>query len=236
MEKRIKLYTVLAGVFLSALVLAEATGGKLIQLAITDSLVLTMTMGVIPFPITFIITDIINEYFGRKGIRFVTFLGMVCVAMVLIILQVDMMIPAADISPVNDEAFNGVFGVSARIIVGSLTAYLIGQLVDISVFHILRTRTGGKLLWLRATGSTLVSQLIDSFVVLFIAFAGQLSMNQIMTVGATNYVYKFVIAVAITPLLYVVHDAVDKYLGRDLARQMMIDAHGSLEPAPHGKA
>jgi len=230
MDKRIQLYAALSAVFLTALVIAETTGGKLIQLTLSDSLVFTMTMGVIPFPITFLVTDIINEYFGRSGIRFVTFLGMGMVVMALIILQIDMAVPAAVISPVTDEAFNAVFGVSARIFIGSLIAYLIGQMVDISVFHALRKRTGGKMLWLRATGSTVVSQLIDSFVVLTIAFLGPLSMWQIMQIGLTNYVYKFLIALSITPFLYVVHALVDRYLGQELAGQLMREAHPDTLP------
>jgi hypothetical protein len=225
MDKRIKLYTLLSSIFLSALILAEITGGKLIQLGLTRDLVFTMTMGVIPFPVTFIVTDIINEYYGRRGIRYVTFLGMGMILFVLLILQIDMSISAASFSPVQDEAFNSVFGVSGRIIVGSLTAYLIGQLVDISVFHALRKKTGAKLLWLRATGSTVVSQLVDSFVVLFIAFSGTLATDQILSIGLTNYIYKFSLAVAITPLLYLVHTGVDRYLGKNVAESMMEQAH-----------
>jgi hypothetical protein len=225
MDKRIKLYTLLSSIFLSALILAEITGSKLIQLPITEGLVFTMTMGVVPFPVTFIVTDIINEYYGRKGIRYVTFMGMAMILFVLVLLRIDMVIPAASFSPVNDEAFNMVFSASGRIIVGSLTAYIIGQLIDISVFHYLREKTGAKLLWLRATGSTIVSQLMDSFVVLFIAFSGTLVVEQIVSVGITNYIYKFLIAVLITPLLYIVHRLIDRYLGMELAEQMMEQAH-----------
>lgn len=225
MDKRVTLYTILGSTFLTALILAEITGGKLIQLAAGSDFIFTLTMGVIPFPITFIVTDIINEYYGRRGIRFITVLGMVMVLFALLLLQIEMAIPASAISPVSDEAFNSVFGVSTRIIIGSLTAYLIGQFVDISVFHFLRVRTHGKMLWLRATGSTVVSQLIDSFVVLFIAFLGPLSALQIVNIGFTNYMYKFVIAVAITPLLYLVHAGVDRYLGHALAASMAAEAH-----------
>jgi uncharacterized integral membrane protein (TIGR00697 family) len=225
MDKRITLYTILSATFLTGLILAEITGGKLIQLVVSDKLAFTLTMGVIPFPLTFIITDIINEYYGRKGIRFITFVGMAMVLVALVVLQIDMMIPAAPISPVADDAFDAVFGVSVRIIIGSLTAYLVGQLIDISVFHYVRKKTGGRLLWLRATGSTVVSQLFDSFIVLFIAFLGQLTVMQIVNVGLTNYIYKFAVAVAITPLLYLVHAIVERYLGRKLAKEMMTRAH-----------
>ncbi len=228
MDKRVVLYTVLSATFLTALILGETTGGKLIQLGLGGGLVFTLTMGVIPFPITFIVTDIINEYYGRRGIRFITVLGMIMVVFALLLLQVEMAIPAAAISPVPDAAFNTVFGISARIIIGSLIAYLIGQFVDIAVFHAIRSRTQGSMLWLRATGSTIVSQLIDSFVVLFIAFYGPLSAGQIFDIGLTNYIYKFIIAVAITPVLYLVHAGVDKYLGHELAARMAEEAH----PAP----
>ncbi len=229
MDKRVTLFTILGSVFLTALLLAEITGGKLIQITLWGELDFILTMGVIPFPITFIVTDIINEYYGRRGIRFITLLGMAMVLFALVLLQIEMSIPAAAISPVSHEAFNSVFGVSARIIVGSLTAYLIGQFVDIYVFHYLRRRTGGKMLWLRATGSTVVSQLVDSFVVLYIAFLGPLSAMQILGIGTTNYIYKFLIAVGITPILYLVHAGVDRYLGHELAATMAADAH----PVPH---
>lgn len=225
MDRKTKLYTTLAAIFISALILAEITGSKLIQWQVTATLVFTMTMGVIPFPITFIVTDIVNEYYGRKGIRFITFLGMAMIALVLLILQIDMRIPAAAISPVKDDAFNAVFSASTRIMVGSLLAYLIGQLVDIYVFHAIRERTGERYLWLRATGSTFVSQFIDSFVVLFVAFYGQLATDQILSIGATNYIYKFGIAVLITPLLYLVHRVIDNYLGKETAHRMMEAAH-----------
>jgi uncharacterized integral membrane protein (TIGR00697 family) len=225
MDKRLTLYSILSSVFLTALILAETTGGKLIQVALGEDLVFTLTMGVIPFPITFLVTDIINEYYGRKGIRFITLVGMGMVLFALLILQIDMLVPAAAISPVSDRAFNEVFGVSTRIILGSLTAYLLGQLADIAIFHFIREKTGGRFLWLRATGSTIVSQFLDSFVVLFIAFLGPLSAGQIVGIGFTNYVYKFMVAVAVTPLLYIVHALVDRYLGEDLARRMMDDAH-----------
>ena len=230
MDKKIKLFTLLSAIFLSALLLAEITGGKLIQWRLTEGWIFTMTMGVVPFPVTFIVTDIINEYYGRKGIRYVTLLGMGMILLALLMLRVDMAIPAAAISPVNDEAFDTVFRASGRIIAGSVTAYLIGQMIDISIFHFLRARTGPKLLWLRATGSTIVSQLIDSFVVLFVAFYGSLTVSQIVDVGITNYIYKFFIALLVTPLLYISHNVIDRYLGEPLAEQMMEQAHAIGAP------
>lgn len=220
MSKSQKIYVVLSSIFLTALILAEITGSKLIQTALTNDIVFTMTMGVIPFPITFLVTDVINEYYGKPGIRFVTILGMAMITFMYVVLVIDMAIPAAPISPVTDEAFNAVFGQSTRIIAGSIAAYLIGQLIDIHLFHYIRRKTKEKYLWLRATGSTFVSQFIDSFVVLFIAFSGKIAFDQIVNIGITNYVYKFFIAITLTPFIYLAHHLIDRYLG-DEAKSMI---------------
>lgn len=224
MTRAQKLYTILCGIFISALIVAEITGSKLIQHEISENWVFILTMGTIPFPITFLVTDLINEYYGKPGIRFVTLLGMVLIGFVYVILYIDMRIPAASISPVSDAQFNAVFGQSSRIILGSVMAYLIGQFIDIQIFHTIRKHTGEKWLWLRATGSTFVSQLIDSFVVLFIAFSGTLSFEQIITIGATNYMYKFVIAIVLTPLIYATHAMIDRYLGVSESHTMIAES------------
>ncbi len=226
MDPRSRLYTVLCALFLTALLLAEITGSKLIQLRLSEEWVFTMTMGVIPFPLTFIVTDLINEYFGKPGIRFVTVIGMIMIALAFLILSIDMAIPAAAISSVTDDQFNAVFGQSNRIILGSLTAYLIGQMIDIQVFHWIRQRTHQRMLWLRATGSTFVSQGMDSFVVLFIAFAGVIPTTTILNIGLTNYIYKFVLAILITPVIYLAHYWIDRYLG-SRAAEMITQAEGS---------
>lgn len=223
MSKRQKLFTTLAGIFLTALILAEITGSKLIQSSVTADIIFTMTMGVIPFPVTFLVTDIVNEYYGKPGIRFITFLGMFMIAFTYAVLLIDMSIPAASFSPVTDEAFNSVFGQSNRIILGSVAAYLVGQFIDVHIFHYIRRKTHERYLWLRATGSTFVSQLIDSFVVLFIAFSGKIPFDQIVNIGITNYVYKFFIAIALTPFIYFAHHLIDNYLGEE-AHEMIHQA------------
>jgi uncharacterized integral membrane protein (TIGR00697 family) len=121
-------------------------------------------------------------------------------------------------------AFNKIFGQGQRIIIGSLAAFLLGQLLDVFVFQQLRKITGSKMLWLRATGSTLVSQLLDSFVVLFIAFYGTFPTAQIVAIGLTNYIYKFVVAILLTPLIYGGHYLIDGYLGKEYAERLSEDA------------
>ena len=228
-----KVYVVCAAVFLTALVIAEATAGKFftafdLPRAIVllgerfDSVV--MTAGVIAFPVTFIVTDVMNEYFGRAGIRFVTFIGLAMIVFAFGLLQIALAVPTAPISPVPDAAFAAVFGTTTRVIGGSLAAYVVGQLLDIALFHRLRQWTGGRHLWLRATGSTLGSQFVDTLVVLSVAFWGQLGIGTILAITLFNYGYKVAIAVAITPLVYAAHAAIDRFLGREADRLLVAAA------------
>jgi uncharacterized integral membrane protein (TIGR00697 family) len=180
-------------------------------------------------------TDIINEYYGRKGVRFLSFTaaGLISYAYLMVYFSISLK-PAdfwifreTNFGKLNmDLAFNTIFGQGLWIIVGSLTAFLIGQLVDVTVFHFFKSKTGSSKIWLRATGSTLVSQLIDSFVVLFVAFyigAGW-DIKLVLAIGVVNYIYKFLIAVLLTPLLYLIHYIIDKYLGKELSEKLQHEA------------
>jgi len=131
--------------------------------------------------------------------------------------------------PDSNAAFSGIFGQSQAIIVASLIAFLLGQLLDVFVFHKIKKVTGEKQIWLRATGSTIVSQFVDSFVVLFVAFyvapriTGNVdpwSFTQVMAICVGNYIYKFFVAVILTPVIYLVHHFIENYLGREEAAQM----------------
>ncbi len=235
---------VCAAIFITALVVAEATASKFFtafDLPFTVYILgmafdeVVMTAGVLAFPVTFIITDLLNEYFGKAGIRFVTWLGMLMIIFEFGLLQLAMGVPTSPISPVPEEAFNTVFGATGRIIIGSLTAYGLGQLADIALFHKLRRLTQGRHLWLRATGSTVGSQFIDTFVVLSVAFAGQLAFAEILAITIFNYGYKFIIAVAITPIIYLAHWIMDRYLGRETAHELIESAKRSAPvfPLPH---
>ncbi len=228
-----KLYVVCAAIFITALVIAEATAGKLFtlfELPVSITILGTefdrviMTAGVIAFPITFIITDLLNEYYGVRGIRFVTVVGMVMIMFEFVILQVAIAAPTSEISPVPEAAFNTVFGATGRVIIGSLVAYIVGQLADISLFHWLRRLTEGRHLWLRATGSTFGSQFLDTFIVLMIAFYGQLTFEAIIAITIFNYAYKFIIAVVITPIIYAAHWVMDLYLGEAVAEELVLQA------------
>lgn len=235
-----KLFVICTAVFVTALVIAEATASKFFT-AFTLPFSLSifgvqfdtviMTAGVIAFPITFIVTDLLNEYYGKSGIRFVTLVGMAMIIFEFALLQIAMAVPTASISPVPAEAFNTVFGASGRIIAGSLVAYLIGQLADITLFHWLRRLTHGRMLWLRATGSTFGSQFLDTLIVLTVAFAGQLRFQEILAITLFNYGYKFIIAVVITPVIYLFHWVMDRYLGHETAVEMIEQAEKGSEVA-----
>jgi uncharacterized integral membrane protein (TIGR00697 family) len=193
-----------------------------------------LTAGVLIWPVVFITTDLINEYFGKPGVKRISYLTAILIAYSFVIIFISIALPPApwwkqiqssDGSTFNmDLAFNKVLGQGQRIIIGSLTAFLIGQLVDVFVFQKLRKATGEKKLWLRATGSTLVSQLVDSFVVLFIAFYGVFPTQQIFAIGITNYIYKFAVAILLTPVIYFGHSLIDNYLGKENADKLTGDA------------
>lgn len=247
-QRRNRLFLVLAGIFITNALLAEMIGVKIfsaentlgLQPAHLNILGFTMdfnlTAGVVIWPAVFITTDLINEYFGKRGVKIISYLTAILIAYSFIILFFSISLPPADwwleANNKDDQgnyfnmnfAFGKIFGQGQRIIIGSLTAFLIGQLVDVFVFQKLRRMTGSKLLWLRATGSTLVSQFVDSFVVLYIAFSGIFSSSQILAVGITNYIYKFLIAVLLTPIIYLGHALIDKYLGKEKAKAIAEEA------------
>lgn len=254
-DKKTNLFIILSGIFLTNALLAELVGIKIFSLESTfgfnpaqinlfDDWVLdfNLTAGVMLWPVVFITTDIINEYYGKEGVKKISYLTVIFISYAfLIIMAVSWLKPADFWLEINskdsegnafnmDYAFDKVFLQGARIIVASLIAFLIGQLLDVFVFHKLKAITGSKMLWLRATGSTLVSQLVDSFVVLFVAFYllasadAQWTITQVMSVGVINYIYKFAVAIILTPTLYVAHYLIDNYLGRDRAQEMMEDA------------
>lgn len=210
-DKQSKLYLWLSASFITFLLMAELTGSKLISF-----MGFTLTLGVIPFPITFLITDTLNEFYGKRAVKHTTFLGMVMILIAYAIIVIDLKIPAISDSPVDDEAFTKVFANSGLVIVGSIIAYVIGQMIDINVFHYLRMKTKNKHIWLRATGSTIISQLIDSYVVIFIAFGKSLPFEKLVSIASTNFVYKLLIAISLTPLIYLIHSLIGTYLGSEV--------------------
>jgi len=209
----------MAGIFITNAVVAELIGGKLIQIG-----PFVMSIGIIPWPIVFLTTDLINEYYGKAGVRKLSLITASLIAYAFVILFLAIKIPAAvGISTVTDEQFYSVFGQSLWIIVGSIVAFLFSQFVDVFIFWMLRDKTGGKMIWLRSTGSTVISQLIDTFVVLGIAFwlPGKMTTSIFLNAAFTGYTFKLIIAVVLTPLIYVGHNVIEKYLGDEEANMII---------------
>ncbi len=255
-QKSTRLFIILGGFFIANALIAEFIGVKIF--ALEDSLgiapfnwnlfgqkgSLQFTAGVLLWPVVFIMTDVINEYFGQKGVKMLSYLAVGLISYAFLMVYFAISLAPADwwvgINTTNgvpnmQAAFANIFGQGMLIIIGSLVAFLIGQIVDVFIFHRIKKSTGESKVWLRATGSTLVSQFIDSFVVLYIAFVGgpQLvgniepwSMGQFLAVGTVNYVYKFLVAVGLTPIIYLAHHLIDRYLGEPLATQLKHQAQG----------
>lgn len=212
-SKKDTVYVILAGIFITNAVVAELIGGKLIYVGSA-----VMSIGILPWPIVFVTTDLINEYFGEKGVRKLSLITASLIGYCFTLLYLAIRIPAAaGISPVSDNQFFAVFGQSQWIIVGSIIAFLVSQLIDVTMFHFLKNKTGNKMIWLRSTGSTVVSQLFDSFIVLGIAFwaTGIMTTDVFIKSAFTGYFVKLIIAIAMTPIIYLGHYLIGKYLAKD---------------------
>ncbi|HZS39466.1 MAG TPA: queuosine precursor transporter [Polyangia bacterium] len=220
LDARQKLYLYLCGVFLTALLIGDTIGSKLFTLDIplgVTTLHATLSVGAIWFPITFLLTDVINEFYGSRGARFVTFLGFWMALFAFAVLLVARKIPAASFSPIPQDTFENVFGNANRIFFASLIAYLVGQLVDISVFQLAKRMTQSKHIWLRSTGSTLISQLIDTLLVTYIAFLGKLTPAQLRQAAVTSYAVKVILAIGLTPVIYAMHGFIHRRIGLEEA-------------------
>ncbi len=257
-NKPTRLFLILGGFFIANALIAEIIGVKIFSLEKTlgfspldihilgNDLSFNLTAGVLLWPVVFIMTDIINEYYGMRGVKFLSWLtaGLIAFAFLIFIgainlVPADFFITSKQGSgvPNMSKAYNSVLGQGGFIIIGSLTAFILSQLIDVFVFHKIKKITGEKKIWLRATGSTLISQFIDSFVVLFIAFYIGTRVNAsgndfvwpfklFIAVGIVNYVYKFIVAILMTPVIYLIHGMIEKYLGHEQAAEMKKAAMG----------
>ncbi len=209
-SKKDTVYVILAGIFITNAVVAELIGGKLIYVG-----PYLMSIGILPWPIVFVTTDLINEYFGEKGVKKLSLITASLIAYCFVLLYFALKIPAVKgANLVTDAQFNGVFGQSMWIIVGSITAFMVSQLIDVTIFHFFKNKTGNKMIWLRSTGSTVISQLFDSFIVLGIAFwmTGKMTTETYIASAFTGYFVKLSIAVLLTPLIYLGHSLIEKYI------------------------
>ena len=254
-RKETILFIVLAGFFVANAMIAEFIGVKIFSMEGTLGLPLLnlelfgqarnfdLTAGVLLWPVIFVMTDIINDYYGVRGVRILSLLTAALIAYGFLMFFIGIQLEPSgfwptshvpmDASPAEreailkkvgdyDYAFFVVFGQGLWIIAGSLIAFLLGQVLDAYIFKAIKRATGDSRIWLRATGSTLISQFVDSFVVLFVAFyiSGKMSLSMVIGIGVVNYIFKFVVAVVLTPALYLVHAGIERYLGKELAEKM----------------
>ncbi len=250
-DKKTKLFIVLGVFFITNAIVAEFIGTKIFSFENTfgfrkldlnilgfEHLSFELTCGAIIWPIVFIMTDIINEYYGKKGVKLLSYLAALMISYAFIVVftaigtsPADWWITSGDGRQISNmqHAYKAIFGQGMWIIIGSLVAFLVSQLIDVKVFHYLKSKSGSKNLWLRSTGSTAVSQIIDSFIVLFIAFyiGNNWSMERVLAIGLVNYIYKLTLGIVLTPLLYVMHNIIDNFLGKELSEKMMKEADGT---------
>jgi len=218
LDARMTLFMTLVGVFLTSLLLGNLIAGKLIGLPVGGA-ELAMSVGGIPFPLTFVLTDILNEFYGKRVVRRVTFLGFAMTGMAFVLIYVAAMLPWLSDAEgpgwkgLPPTAWNSVFTGATQIQIASMIAYLTGQLLDISIFFAIKRWTGDRLLWLRATGSTAISQLIDTILVTVIGFGGALSSDTVVEMIGTGYLVKLVVAIAMTPLIYALHALIERQWG-----------------------
>lgn len=225
-SRRQWLFVFLASFFITNAVTAELISNKLIAIPLEFTLgnmhlgPFITIVGVLPWPIVFLVTDLINEFYGYKAIRKLSWITAGMIVFVFIIVSLAIAIPAAEIEgagTASDDEFRKVLGQGRWVIMGSITAFLLSQILDATLFAWIKHRTGNKMIWLRSTGSTIISQLFDSYIVLYIGFIlpGTLPAEALWTIAPVNYILKLLIAISLTPMIYLGHFTIRKYLGND---------------------
>lgn len=245
-----KLLAIITAFFVANALIAECIGGKIFSLEAVlgiapanfsffgeTGLNFALTCGVLLWPLEFVITDVVNEYYGPKVVRRISYtaVALISYAFIMFYVAIQMTPPDWWVSskteagiPDLQNAFSAIFGQGMWIIFGSLMAFLVSQIIDVTVFHKIKKITGEKKIWLRATGSTLVSQLVDSFIVLFIAFklGSDWTWQKVLAICLMNYIYKFSVAILLTPVIYLLENRMEAYLGKETAAQMKAAAMG----------
>ena len=217
-----KLYVVLTAIFVSCLLLGDVIGGKTIPTPLGP-----ISVGIIPFPVTFLLTDVVNDFYGRRGARFVTLVAAAMAVLAYVVLQLGTALPVHESTYFTQAEFQKIFGGSAQLFVASIIAFLVGQFLDIHVFQFWKALTESRYLWLRATGSTLLSQIVDTVTINVIfwmwtatsdpnSFLGKMSAadrwSWVFAKIGREYLIKLVVAILLTPAVYAVHELIVKVL------------------------
>jgi uncharacterized integral membrane protein (TIGR00697 family) len=207
-DARLRLFMYLLGVFLTCLLIGNLIGGKLTSITLFGDERL-ISVGQLAFPLTFVLTDIVNEFYGRKTARSLTILGFFMTALAFGIIHLAAAVPFSDKTAITPTAFENVFTSATRIQIASMIAFLVAQFLDIGVFFFIKQATGNRFLWARATGSTFVSQLVDTVLVVTIAFP-DLPGHVLFNIIVTSYAVKLFAAVVMTPVIYALHELLER--------------------------
>jgi uncharacterized integral membrane protein (TIGR00697 family) len=198
-DRKQVLYLWLGGMFVAALIVGDFVGGRFFRVGSVD-----LSAGMLAFPLTFILTDVVNEFYGTVGARRITYLGLGTAIFAFLVINIALALPPSA-KGWPEDVFRTVFSSSRRLYIGSLLAFLLGQLADIAIFGAFKRLTHHRLIWLRATGSTVVSQLLDTIVVNVVLLAGRDDAQSITRIIVNSYLTKIAAAVLLTPLIYAAH-------------------------------
>ena len=194
-------YLVLAGIFIASLVTCNLIANKFVTVDLGFK-VFIVSAGILPYPLTFLVTDLISELYGQKKANLVVFSGFIASLFVLLFLWLGGQFNAIPSSIVDDVTYNSVFRNAWRLIAASMVAYLIAQFIDVRIFHFWKRLTNGKHLWLRNNGSTIASQLVDTSLVICILFVGVWKPDQIISAIFDGWMFKMLMAFIDTPIIY----------------------------------
>ena len=194
-------YLILSGIFIASLVTCNLIANKFVTVDLGFK-VFVVSAGILPYPITFLVTDLISELYGQKKANLVVIAGFFASMVVLLFLWLGGQFNAIPDSIVTDEVYNSVFRNAWRIIAASMVAYLFAQVVDVRIFHFWKKLTNGKHLWLRNNASTVVSQLLDTILVICILFFGVWGTDQIFSAIIDGWTFKMLMALIDTPIIY----------------------------------
>ena len=202
------IYLLLAGLFITSLVLSNLIFQKFfywypLDIKVFGNSLFELSVGILPYPITFLITDLISEIYGKKRANQVVITGIFASFFSMGILLIANEVPAIKNSPIDDETFNQVFALSPIAALASMIAYLLAQFVDIRIYHFWKNLTQGKMLWLRNNFSTFSSQLIDTTLVVgLLSIFGVLEWKLFWGLVISGFLFKIIVAALDTPLLY----------------------------------
>ena len=224
-----KLYFFLGSIFITALVVSNLIFQKFFSwypfnFEILGIKLFELSVGVLPYPITFLITDIISEIFGKKKANQVVVMGIVSSIFSIALLLLGDVLPANSSSPIDDETFNLVFSASPLAVLASMSAYLIAQFLDIRIYHFWKQLTKGKYLWLRNNFSTFSSQIIDStMVIALLCFFDILAWDLFLGLVLSSIIFKIIVAIIDTPLLYLLVGLIRKKFHLGINDEIDID-------------